>query len=334
MIGYELLRDLGVELAASFVLHHHERWDGDGYPDGLAGAEIPFGSRLILVADAFDALTSDRAYRRASRSTPRSTRSRARAAGSSIRSSSPRCTSTSRTRTRRPRRRAARARPNMVFIDVGLVGLALGMLLGGRLGALADVSIRGTYLAFAAILLQLIAFPSDVLPWSTPSSVARVLWLVSYALLIWMLQLNIRLRGTPLVAAGLACNLVAIVANDGLMPVRRAALIAAAGATTCTTTASSSAIRTWRRCRPVGGAELDPVRERLLGRRRADRRRHDRRDRDGDGRVAAARPHDRAPRAQLGPAQQGRTSARPAWRAPPSVPCVCARRPCEGLALR
>ena len=65
MIGYELLRDLGVELAASFVLHHHERWDGDGYPDGLAGAEIPFGSRLILVADAFDALTSDRAYRRA-----------------------------------------------------------------------------------------------------------------------------------------------------------------------------------------------------------------------------------------------------------------------------
>ncbi len=65
MIGYELLRDLGVELAAGFVLHHHERWDGAGYPDGLAGAEIPFGSRLILVADAFDALTSDRAYRRA-----------------------------------------------------------------------------------------------------------------------------------------------------------------------------------------------------------------------------------------------------------------------------
>ncbi len=65
MVGYELLRDLGVELAANFVLHHHERWDGAGYPDGLAGAEIPFGSRLILVADAFDALTSDRAYRRA-----------------------------------------------------------------------------------------------------------------------------------------------------------------------------------------------------------------------------------------------------------------------------
>ena len=42
--------------------HHHERWDGDGYPDRLAGADIPFGSRLILVADAFDALTSNRSY--------------------------------------------------------------------------------------------------------------------------------------------------------------------------------------------------------------------------------------------------------------------------------
>jgi hypothetical protein len=114
----------------------------------------------------------------------------------------------------------------MVFIDVGVLGLALGLLLGGRLGALADISIRGTNLAFAAILLQLIAFPSGVLPWTTPSSVARVLWLVSYALLIWMLHLNIRLRGTPLVAAGLFCNLIAIVANGGLMPVRRAALIA------------------------------------------------------------------------------------------------------------
>jgi hypothetical protein len=115
----------------------------------------------------------------------------------------------------------------MVFIDVGVVAVALGLLLGGRLGALADVQIRGTNLAFAAILLQLIAFPSDVLPWTMPSSVARVLWLVSYALLIWMLHLNIRLRGTPLVAAGLFCNLIAIVANGGLMPVRGSALAAA-----------------------------------------------------------------------------------------------------------
>jgi diguanylate cyclase (GGDEF)-like protein/putative nucleotidyltransferase with HDIG domain len=64
IIGYELIRDLGIARAATFVLHHHERWDGRGYPHRLSGADIPFGSRIILVADAFDALTSDRAYRR------------------------------------------------------------------------------------------------------------------------------------------------------------------------------------------------------------------------------------------------------------------------------
>jgi diguanylate cyclase (GGDEF)-like protein/putative nucleotidyltransferase with HDIG domain len=63
VIGYELVRGLAMPPVDLYVLHHHERWDGDGYPHGLAGAEIPFGSRLILVADAFDALTSDRSYR-------------------------------------------------------------------------------------------------------------------------------------------------------------------------------------------------------------------------------------------------------------------------------
>ena len=63
MIGFELLRDLGLSPVDTYVLHHHERWDGKGYPHGLAGAQIPVGARLILVADAFDALTSDRAYR-------------------------------------------------------------------------------------------------------------------------------------------------------------------------------------------------------------------------------------------------------------------------------
>ncbi len=115
----------------------------------------------------------------------------------------------------------------MVFIDVGVLALAVGLLLGGSLGALADIQIRGANLAFVAIGLQVIAFPSDVLPWTMPSSVARVLWLASYALLIWMLYLNVRLRGTPLVAAGLCCNVLAILANGGLMPVRRSALDAA-----------------------------------------------------------------------------------------------------------
>jgi hypothetical protein len=45
------------------VRHHHERWDGDGYPHRLKGLDIPFGARVIAVADAFDAMTSDRPYR-------------------------------------------------------------------------------------------------------------------------------------------------------------------------------------------------------------------------------------------------------------------------------
>ncbi len=48
-----------------FIRHHHERWDGAGYPDGLAGEQIPLGARLIAVADAFDAMTTDRPHRKA-----------------------------------------------------------------------------------------------------------------------------------------------------------------------------------------------------------------------------------------------------------------------------
>ena len=47
------------------VLHHHENFDGSGYPEGLKGSEIPLGSRIIIVADAYEAMTSDRIYRKA-----------------------------------------------------------------------------------------------------------------------------------------------------------------------------------------------------------------------------------------------------------------------------
>ena len=53
------------EPALPYVLHHHERWDGAGYPHGLSGTRIPLEARLLGVADAFDAMTSARAYRRA-----------------------------------------------------------------------------------------------------------------------------------------------------------------------------------------------------------------------------------------------------------------------------
>jgi putative nucleotidyltransferase with HDIG domain len=51
--------------AAAVVRSHHERWDGMGYPDGLAGAEIPVAARVFAVADVFDALSTDRPYRAA-----------------------------------------------------------------------------------------------------------------------------------------------------------------------------------------------------------------------------------------------------------------------------
>jgi HD-GYP domain-containing protein (c-di-GMP phosphodiesterase class II) len=62
-IGYRMLDSLGVDPVADVVLHHHERWDGAGYPDGLYAEKIPLGARIIFVADAFDAMTSDRVYR-------------------------------------------------------------------------------------------------------------------------------------------------------------------------------------------------------------------------------------------------------------------------------
>ena len=62
-IGFRMLDSLGVEPVATWVLHHHERWDGSGYPNRLAGSQIPLGARILFVADAFDAMTTDRVYR-------------------------------------------------------------------------------------------------------------------------------------------------------------------------------------------------------------------------------------------------------------------------------
>ena len=59
--GVTLLQDGGLEVVRS----HHERWDGDGYPDGREGTDIPVAARIFAVADALDAMTSDRPYRRA-----------------------------------------------------------------------------------------------------------------------------------------------------------------------------------------------------------------------------------------------------------------------------
>ncbi len=62
-IGFRMLDSLGIDPVAEWILHHHERWDGTGYPDRLPGPEIPLGARIIFVVDAYDAMTSDRVYR-------------------------------------------------------------------------------------------------------------------------------------------------------------------------------------------------------------------------------------------------------------------------------
>jgi putative nucleotidyltransferase with HDIG domain len=67
VIGAEIVRDIDfLEGAIEVVRHHHERWDGAGYPDGLAGEQIPLTARIFAVADVFDALTTNRPYRQAS----------------------------------------------------------------------------------------------------------------------------------------------------------------------------------------------------------------------------------------------------------------------------
>jgi HD-GYP domain-containing protein (c-di-GMP phosphodiesterase class II) len=62
-LGARMVLESGHEELAPIVRHHHERFDGTGYPDGLAGEEIPLGARIVAVADTFDAVTSPRPYR-------------------------------------------------------------------------------------------------------------------------------------------------------------------------------------------------------------------------------------------------------------------------------
>jgi len=65
--GEEMLKNVGGILGeiGSIVRSCHERWDGDGYPDGLKGEEIPLVARIVLACDTFSAMTTDRAYRKA-----------------------------------------------------------------------------------------------------------------------------------------------------------------------------------------------------------------------------------------------------------------------------
>ena len=66
IIGYKIILPIKyLYPIAPLVLYHHERYDGSGYPEGLSGEEIPLGARIVAIIDAFDAMTSDRPYRKA-----------------------------------------------------------------------------------------------------------------------------------------------------------------------------------------------------------------------------------------------------------------------------
>jgi len=65
VLGYRIVSGADLEEEADWILHHHERLDGRGYPHGLRGEELPLESRIILVADTFEAMTADRPYRKA-----------------------------------------------------------------------------------------------------------------------------------------------------------------------------------------------------------------------------------------------------------------------------
>ncbi len=62
--GWAVLKNIpGCQTASLLILHHHEMWDGRGYPAGLKGQDIPLGARIVAITDAFDAMTSERCYR-------------------------------------------------------------------------------------------------------------------------------------------------------------------------------------------------------------------------------------------------------------------------------
>ena len=116
-IGQVVLEQAGaIRDAAAIVLHHHEWFDGRGYPHGLAGAEIPIGSRIVAIADAYEAMISDRPYSAAM--------SHADALGEL------------------ERQRGVQFDPDLVDLFISLVGDGSGALLAGRLSVVAVPSPR------------------------------------------------------------------------------------------------------------------------------------------------------------------------------------------------
>jgi hypothetical protein len=110
-----------------------------------------------------------------------------------------------------------------VFILYGVVaGLVVGLLAGGRIERLADLRIRWAWLAIAGLAAQIVLFIPTV--GDALGAVAPLVYAGSSASILAVILANLRVPGLQLVAAGAACNLVAIVANGGYMPVSAGAL--------------------------------------------------------------------------------------------------------------
>jgi hypothetical protein len=112
----------------------------------------------------------------------------------------------------------------MVLALAVVAGLLAGLALGGRLSTLASARLRSVWLFYAAIALQILAFPSGTLPWSVGNALATDLWVGSYALLIVAAARNLRIPGVAAIALGMCSNLLAVAANGGHMPALRSAL--------------------------------------------------------------------------------------------------------------
>ncbi len=110
-----------------------------------------------------------------------------------------------------------------MFILYGVVaGLVVGLLAGGRVDRLADLRIRWAWLAIAGLAAQIVLFIPTV--GDALGGVAPLVYAGSSAAILAVILANLRVPGLQLVAAGAACNLVAIVANGGYMPVSGGAL--------------------------------------------------------------------------------------------------------------
>ncbi len=106
----------------------------------------------------------------------------------------------------------------MFLLPAVALGVLVGYLLGGRMGGLADVRLRAPWLFYVAITMQLLAFPSLIMPWHAGEQLATSLSIGSYGCLVAVFLLNVRLRGLAIAGAGMLLNLAAILSNGGHMP--------------------------------------------------------------------------------------------------------------------